>query len=86
MYYVYLLKSKKNDRLYTGFTNDLKQRLRDHNLGKSPYTKNHRPYVLVYYEAYLSEKDARTRERMLKLRSNASAQLRKRIKQSVDEG
>jgi putative endonuclease len=86
MYYVYILKSKKNGRLYTGFTNDLKQRFKDHNAGKSSYTKNNRPYVLVYYEAYSSEKDARTRERMLKLRSNASLQLRKRIIESINEG
>jgi len=86
MHYVYLLKSKKNGRLYTGFTDDLKQRLQDHNTGKSPYTKNNRPYVLIYYEAYASRFDAQKRERSLKLRSNASLQLRRRIKLSIDEG
>ena len=85
MHYVYLLKSKKNGRLYTGFTDDLRQRVEDHNSGKSSYTKNNRPYVLMYYEAYASRDDAQKRERSLKLRSNASLQLRRRIKSSINE-
>ena|SRR3989338_1549976 len=85
MHYVYLLKSKRNGRLYTGFTGDLKQRVLDHNGGKVPYTKNNRPYVLVYYEAYASRGDAQKRERSLKLRSNASLQLRRRIESSINE-
>ena len=86
MFYVYIIKSKKSNRLYTGFSSDLKQRVKDHNSGKSPYTNRMRPWKLVYYEAYLSKEDAQKRERNLKLRSNASLQLRKRIKQSINEG
>jgi len=85
MYYVYLLKSKKNGRVYTGYTEDLKQRVADHNIGKSPYTKRNRPFVLAYYEAYFSKEDAQKRERGLKLRAKASAQLRNRIKTSLHE-
>ena len=85
MHYVYVMKSKKNGRLYTGYSADLKQRLKDHNSGKSSYTKNNRPYVLIYYEAYASVSDAQKRERSLKLRSNASLQLRKRIQSSIHE-
>ena len=85
MYYVYLLRSLKNDRVYTGYTSDLKQRVIDHNNGKSPFTKNNRPYKLVYYEAFASKSDAQKRERSLKLRGKASAQLRKRISDSINE-
>ena len=85
MHYVYILKSKRNGRLYTGFSADLRQRVKDHNEGKSAYTRNNRPYVLVYYEAYASVDDARKRERGLKLRSNASLQLRRRIQTSINE-
>jgi putative endonuclease len=85
MHYVYLLKSEKNGRVYTGYTSDLRKRVTDHNSGKSPYTKGNRPYVLVYYEAYASEDDARKREQALKLRSNASLQLRRRIRRSMNE-
>jgi len=86
MFYVYLLKSQKNGRIYTGYTSDLRQRFKEHNSGKSPYTKNLRPWKLIYYEAYFSEYDAKKRERSLKLRSNASLQLRKRIEKSINEG
>ncbi len=85
MFYVYLIKSEKNNRIYTGFTSDLKQRFSDHNNGKSPYTRNNRPYRLVYYEAFASKSDAQKREKSLKLRSNTYAQLRKRISQSINE-
>lgn len=85
MFYVYLIKSKKNGRVYTGYTTNLRQGFAEHNSGKSPYTKKNRPFVLVYYEAYFSKLDAQKREQSLKLRTNASAQLRKRIEQSVYE-
>ncbi len=83
MYYVYVLKSKKDGNLYTGSTNDLKRRLDEHNNGLVFSTKSRRPFELVYYEAYKSEKDARSRERNLKLRSRAFAQLKKRIGESL---
>jgi len=66
MYYVYILKSQKNEKLYKGFTNDLKKRIKDHNFGRSPFTKNNRPWKLIYYEAFISEKDARREELFLK--------------------
>jgi putative endonuclease len=66
MYYVYVLKSKINGRLYKGFTRDLKKRLRDHNSGRAEFTKKNKPWELVYYEAFISEKSARQEEIFLK--------------------
>jgi len=66
MFYTYLLKSKKSGRLYTGSTNDLRKRFKQHNDGKSNYTKQHTPYELIYYEACLNDHDARVREKYLK--------------------
>ena len=66
IWYVYLLKSLKNDQWYTGMTNDLQRRFKEHNTGLSQYTKDRGPYKLIYYEASLSEKDARAREKYLK--------------------
>ena len=83
MYYVYILKSKKDNLLYTGSTNDLKKRFILHNSGKVFSTRNRKPFELIYYEAYKSEKDARNREQKLKLRANALYQLKKRILNSV---
>lgn len=83
MFYVYIIKSKKDNGFYTGSTNDLKRRMKEHNNGLVLSTKSRTPFELVYYEAYKSESDARHREKNLKLRSRALAQLRKRIKESI---
>ena len=65
-YYVYILKSEKDDNLYVGYTNDLKQRLALHNEGKVVSTKNRRPFSLIYFEACLNQKDATKRKKYLK--------------------
>jgi putative endonuclease len=66
MYYTYIMKSKKSNRLYTGSTNDLRKRFNQHNKGKSIWTKGKGPWELIYYEACLNEEDARSREKYLK--------------------
>ncbi|MFA6428628.1 MAG: GIY-YIG nuclease family protein [Candidatus Buchananbacteria bacterium] len=66
MYYVYILKSKKINKLYKGSTADLKQRLIDHNRGKVKSTKAFSPWVLIYYETFISKKDALVEELFLK--------------------
>ena len=79
MYYVYLLKSKKDNKLYIGFTNDLERRILEHNQGLNFSTKHRRPLSLIYYEAYGSSKDAKNRENKLKKFKNSYAELKKRI-------
>ena len=66
MYYTYILQSKKDKQFYTGYTNDLKTRLKLHNAGKVESTKNRLPVELVYYEACLHQQDATHREKYLK--------------------
>ncbi len=67
MYYVYVLLSLKNKRLYTGSTSDLRRRFREHNDGiGGKYTRDNRPYKLVFYEAFLTEKDAIKQEKFYK--------------------
>lgn len=83
MYYVYVLKSKKDNNMYIGSTNNLKRRMEKHNNGLIYSTKLRKPFILVYYEAYSSERDTRKREANLKLRSRAFAQLKKRIQKSL---
>ncbi len=84
MFYVYVLKSKKDNNNYIGSTSDLRKRFEEHNKGKVESTRHRRPLELIYYEAYKSEKDARHREHNLKLRSRAFTQLRKRIDNSLE--
>jgi putative endonuclease len=83
MFYVYILKSLKNSSLYFGYTADLRRRFSEHNAGKSNYTKNLIPWVLVYYEAYKNSSDARRRERALKNSGKAYGQLKGRIIESL---
>lgn len=65
-YFVYILKSLKDDKLYIGYTNDLKRRLIEHNRGENFSTKFRRPLELIYYEAYKNKVDAETRETFFK--------------------
>jgi putative endonuclease len=66
MYYTYVLKSLKDNKLYTGYTKDLKLRFELHEKGRVESTKNRRPLKLVYYEACLNQQDATHREKYLK--------------------
>jgi len=84
MFYVYCLKSKRDNSLYLGYTNDLRRRVKEHNEGLSKYTQAKRPYELVYYEAYRSQKDAKVREENLKKFARAYQLLKKRIKLSLE--
>lgn len=65
-YFVYLLKSKKDGKWYTGFTNNLQKRLKEHNGKKVFSTKGRGPFELIYCEACKNEYDARAREKYLK--------------------
>jgi len=59
MWYVYVLRSVKNNRLYTGYTSDLKNRITEHNSkAGSVYTSKNAPYKLLFYEAYTDKRDA----------------------------
>jgi len=66
MFYVYLLESKKGKKFYTGCTNNLSRRVKEHNLGLNKSTKPHKPYKIIYYEAYINKDDAFAREKILK--------------------
>ncbi len=66
MYYVYILFSEKDGKLYTGFTPDLKERIKKHNSGYVLATKNRRPLKLIYYESYTENLDTKRREQFLK--------------------
>jgi len=83
MFYVYVLKSGINDKLYIGFSDNLKKRIKKHNQGLVQSTKNLRSLTLIYYEAYLLKKDALIREKRLKQFAKGFASLKNRIKNSL---
>ncbi len=66
MFYVYVLRSLKDKGLYIGYSENLRQRIKEHNRGKNSSTRNRRPLRLIYYEAYLEKGDALGREKFLK--------------------
>jgi putative endonuclease len=66
MHYVYILKSIKDSKWYTGCTEDLWKRFSEHNDGKVAATRERRPFELIYYEASLNKEDAFAREKYLK--------------------
>lgn len=65
MFYVYIL-LLSNKQLYTGFTDDLKRRIKEHKLGKVKFTSKRLPVKLIHYESYLLKSDAQRREKYLK--------------------
>ncbi len=83
MYYMYILKSIKDDKLYIGSTNDLRRRLSEHNNQEVKSTKSRVPFELRYYEAFYTEINARKRELSLKKDGKALGQLKRRISESL---
>ncbi len=65
-YFIYVLKSEKDNKFYTGYTNNLKLRFEQHKKGLVESTKDRRPLKLIYFEACLLQKDATHREKYLK--------------------
>ena len=66
MFYVYVLKSLADGRLYIGCTGDLKNRMDSHANGNVESTKKRLPMELIYYEACNHKGDAFRREKYLK--------------------
>lgn len=66
MNYTYIVRCA-DDTLYTGWTNDLENRIKVHNEGRgAKYTRCRRPVVLFYYEEYQSKTEAMSREYAIK--------------------
>ncbi len=65
MYCVYIL-LLNNSQIYTGYTEDLKRRLPEHEHGNVASTAKRKPLKLIHYEAYLLKSDAQRREKYLK--------------------
>ena len=60
MFYVYIIKSQSDGKIYIGSTKDLRRRILEHEKGKVRSTRYRGKFDLAYYEAYKFEKDART--------------------------
>ena len=69
-FYVYILKSLKDESYYIGSTQDLSERIERHNQGRSNYTKSKRPWKLVYSEETPDRSSAVKRENEIKARKS----------------
>ena len=79
MFFVYVLKSDKDDSTYTGFTSDLDKRLEQHNSGKTKSIRSKLPMKMIYYEAFLTKDLAIQREQEIKKNRSVKERLFKRI-------
>ena len=80
MFFVYALWSEKFDKIYIGFSKNTDRRLKEHNDGKSGYTKNYRPWLRFYLEEAKSSSEARKKEKYYK-----SGWGRKKLKSILEE-
>jgi len=66
LYWLYVLKSAKDSRLYTGVTCNLQRRIREHNSGKVRSTRTRQPLFLAHHELFQTKSQALARERFFK--------------------
>lgn len=68
MYYVYIIKSIKDNKFYTGITDNIDRRIEEHNRGKysTPSTLNRGPFHLIHVEIVVNRQEARLLEKYFK--------------------
>ena len=85
MYYVYVLQSSKSHTLYYGFTSDLRKRFKEHNDGKSRYTKPLLPWKLIWYCGFENEQRAKDFELYIKTGSGKAFVYKRLVALKKDE-
>ena len=71
MFYVYILRSLKSKKYYVGSTQDVANRLREHNAGETRSIKHGIPWVLIHQESFTTRAEARKQEDKIKARGIA---------------
>jgi len=66
MWYGYILKSERIERYYTGHTENLERRLKEHNGGKTRSLKAYLPVHIIYVEEFPTKREAFRRENQIK--------------------
>ena len=78
MFYVYILQSQKDKSFYTGMTENLKQRVKEHNWHLAKYSKSKTPFELAWFCVFKDKKKALDFEKYLK-QGSGFAFARKRL-------
>ena len=84
MVYVYVLRGQSDGRFYIGYSSDLRRRMTEHSGGRNVSTRG-QSWDLVYYEAYATDRAARSRERVLKGDGRTRRWLMVRIKRMLED-
>jgi len=66
MYYTYILKSEKTEKLYIGHTENLEKRLIEHNSNQSNFTKGKGPWKIIFSNEFNTRSEAMKFEIKLK--------------------
>ena len=83
-YYTYIVRCS-DDSLYTGYTNDLDNRIEAHNSGRgAKYTRGRGPVELVYFEEYPTKEEAMSREWHIKQLSHEEKEELVKLAKSCD--
>ena len=82
MFYVYILYSHKDKKLYVGQTNDLGARVKRHASGYVDATKHRLPLTCIYSEQFETRSEAMQREHFLK--SLWSSRFKKKLKDEFE--
>jgi len=83
LYFVYILLSLKDNKLYTGFTANIRKRVKQHNNGEVESTWKRRTLILLYFEVYSNKEDALKREKYLKSGGRARRNIRIQLEESI---
>jgi putative endonuclease len=68
LFYVYIIRSLRNQRFYVGSTKDVEHHLHEHNRGKSTSTKAAVPWELIHSEIFQTRSEAVRQEQTIKAR------------------
>ena len=66
MFTVYILQGVKHGRYYIGHTSNLENRLKYHNGGRVKFTRNYRPWKVIYTDKYNTKSEAYRHELEIK--------------------
>lgn len=66
MIFVYAIRSIKRNYIYVGMSTNLERRIREHNNGENKSTQAYKPFVLIYFEKFMTRIEARSKEKYLK--------------------
>jgi len=82
-WYVYVLLSLKDHQFYSGTTNNLKRRFKQHQRGENVSTAKRLPLKLIYFEGHCSKEDALRREKYFKT-TKGKTTLRQMVRHSLN--